>query len=213
MEQEWFSLGIQYCCQALWLGPRKRLLDPAGPFWIDFCSIFVISHPRVLSGPATGLRARVLKNRANDRLLFGRSVVTYPLHEGGALHLVDAGQVFGFVRWRGDGYGTQTWRVVVARGLAAGEEGSAIPGLEPGGEVLLHAFGKARAKRALGAIDVLSDKHVLQEIAPAYWRHLHLCVDRNIILDPYEEAAFQRSRHAVPDECRLPCSRSVQGWR
>jgi len=132
-----------------------------------------------------------VKNRANDRLLFGRPVVTYPLHEGGALHLFDAGQVFGFVRWRGDGYGTQTWRVVVARGLAVGEEGSAIPGLEPGGEVLLHAFGKVRAKRALRAIDVLSDKHVLHEIAPAYWRHVHLCVERNVSPDPYDEAAFQ----------------------
>ena len=117
--------------------------------------------------------------------------MTYVLHEGGALHLFDAGQVFGFVRWRGDGYGTQTWRVMVARALAAGEEGTAIPGLEPGGEVLLHAFGMARAKRALRAIDVLSDKHVLHEIAPAFWRHVHLCVDRNVISDPYDEAVFR----------------------
>jgi hypothetical protein len=138
------------------------------------------------------LRLRVVKNRANDRLLFGRPVVTYPLHEGGALHLFDAGQVFGFVRWRGDGYGTQTWRVVVARGLAAGEEGTAVPGLEPGGDVLLHAFGKARAKRALRAIDVLSDRLVLHEIAPAFWRHVHLCVERNVIPAPYDEAAFRQ---------------------
>jgi len=150
-----------------------------------------MSRPRAISVPATGLRLRVVKNRANDRLLFGRPVVTYPLQEGGALHLFDAGQMFGFVRWRGDGYGTQTWRVVVARGLAAGEEGSAVPGLEPGGEVLLHAFGKVRAKRALRAIDVLSDKHVLHEIAPAYWWHVHLCVDRNVTPDPYDEAAFR----------------------
>jgi len=145
---------------------------------------------REISVPATGLRLRVVKNRANDRLLFGRPVVTYPLHEGGALHLFDAGQVFGFVRWRGDGYGTQTWRVVVARGLAVGEEGTAIPGLEPGGEVLLHAFGKVRAKRALRAIDGLSGKHVLHEIAPAYWRHVHLCVERNVTHDAYDEATF-----------------------
>lgn len=149
-----------------------------------------MNRRRAISVPATGLRLPVVKKRAGDRLLFGRPVVTYPLQEGGALHLFDAGQVFGFVRWRGDGYGTQTWRVVVARALAAGAEGTAVPGLEPGGAVLLHAFGKVRAKRALRAIDVLSDKHVLHEIAAAYWRHVHLCVDRNVTPDPYDEAAF-----------------------
>ena len=150
-----------------------------------------MSQRRAISVPATGLRLRVVRKCANDRLLFGRPAVTYGPYEGGALHLFDAGQVFGFVRWRGDGYGTQTWRVVVARGLAAGEDGSAVPGLEPGGEVLLHAFGKVRAKRALRAIDVLSDKHVLHEIAPSYWRHLHLCVERNVVPDPYDEAVFR----------------------
>ena len=150
-----------------------------------------MSHPRAISVPATGLRLRVVKNRADDRLLFGRPVVTYPFHEGGALHLFDAGHVFGFVRWRGDGYGTQTWRVVVARALVAGEQGTVVPGLEPGGEVLLHAFGKARAKRALRTVDRLCDRHVSREIAPAYWRHVHLCVGQGVALDPYDEAAFR----------------------
>lgn len=150
-----------------------------------------MKRSRTISVPATGLRLRVVKNCANDRLLFGRPAVTYGLNEGGALHLFDAGQVFGFVRWRGDGYGTQTWRVVVACGLKVGEDGTAVPGLEPGGEVLLHAFGKVRAKRALRALDVLSDGHVLHEIAPAYLRHVHLCVARNVRPDPYDEDAFR----------------------
>lgn len=49
--------------------------------------------------PPSGLRLRI----ANDRLFFGRPVVTYPLQEGGALNLFDAGQVFAFVRWRAMG--------------------------------------------------------------------------------------------------------------
>jgi hypothetical protein len=150
-----------------------------------------MSQRRAISVPATGLRLRVVRKCANDRLLFGRPAVTYGPYEGGALHLFDAGQVFGFVRWRGDEYGTQTWRVVVARWLAAGDDGTAVPGLEPGGAVLLHAFGKVRAKRALRAIDGLSDKHVLHEIAPSYWRHVHLSVERNVIPDAYDEAAFR----------------------
>ncbi len=150
-----------------------------------------MTRRRAISVPATGLRLRVAKNRANDRLLLGRPVVTYPFHEGGALHLFDAGQVFGFVRWRGDGYGTQTWRVAVVRALTAGEQGSAVPGLEPGGEVLPHGFGKVRAKRVLRTIGGLSDKHILHEIAPACWRHVHVCVERNVRPDAYDEAAFR----------------------
>jgi hypothetical protein len=174
---------------ALSVRTRSRLKDDE--IWPAICCASLMSRPRAISVPATGLRLRVVRNRAGDRLLFGHPVVTYAFHEGGALLLFDAGQVFGIVRWRGDGYGTQTWRVVVARALVAGEQGTAVPGLEPGGEVLLHAFGKVRAKRALRAIDGLCDRHVLHEIAPAYWRHIHLCVGQGVAPDPYDEAAFR----------------------
>ncbi|MEL6663512.1 MAG: hypothetical protein AAFO57_05945 [Pseudomonadota bacterium] len=38
---------------------------------------------------------------------------------------------------------------------------------------------------------MLFDKHVLHEIAPAYWRHVHLCVERNVRPDAYDKAAFR----------------------
>ena len=122
----------------------------------------------------------------NDRLLFGRPYAS----SNDQIQFVELGfkplQMFSFIRWRGDQYGTQTWRVIVAQAGRAGERLTRIPGVDPGAHLLLHAFGKARAKRALRVIDTLSEAHVLHEIAPAYWRHVHLQISKNKEPEPYE---------------------------
>ncbi|WP_373008012.1 DUF2840 domain-containing protein [Hyphomonas sp.] len=138
----------------------------------------------------TTLTLTVRGKSANDRLLFGRAFHSRGLPYRGAMHLFEPGQVFGFVRWRGDGFGTQTWRVVVAKAGQPGEKLTRIPGIKPGAHLLLHAFGKTRAKRALRAIDMLSDAHVLHEIHPAYWRHVHVQIANNLPLDTYDPDVF-----------------------
>ena len=127
---------------------------------------------------------------SNDRLLFGRPSASSKDPTDDVDLLFTPSQTFGFVRWRGDGYGTQTWRVVVAQTGSPGERLTRIPGVSPGAHLLLHAFGKTRARRALRAIDALSDEYVLNEIAPAYWRHVHVQIARNRPLEPYDAEAF-----------------------
>lgn len=80
--------------------------------------------------------------------------------------------------------------MVVAQAGHPGEKLTRIPGVRPGAHLLLHSFGKTRAKRALRAIDVLSDSHVLHDIHPAYWSHVHVAVAANLPLDPYDPDAF-----------------------
>lgn len=138
----------------------------------------------------TRLTLRQKRPFSNDRLLFGRSSAPLNDYPDYSELLFTPSQTFGFVRWRGDGYGTQTWRVVVAQTGSAGERLTRIPGVSPGAHLLLHAFGKTRAKRALRAIDILSDKHVLHELAPAFWRHVHVQIARNVPLETYDEEAF-----------------------
>lgn len=127
----------------------------------------------------------------NDRLLFGRPTLSVRVSEYLEELRFNPSQVFGFVRWRGDQYGTQTWRVVVAQAGCPGERLTRIPGVDPGAHLLLHAFGKTRAKRALRAIDMLSEAHVLHEIAPAYWRHIHLQISKNKEPEPYDQGTFE----------------------
>lgn len=140
--------------------------------------------------PKTQLTPRHRRPFSNDRLLFGHPSASSKDPSDDVELLFTPNQAFGFVRWRGDGYGTQTWRVVVAQAGRPGEQLTRIPGVSPGAHLLLHAFGKTRAKRALRAIDVLSDQHVLHEIAPAYWRHVHVQIARNAPLETYDEEAF-----------------------
>ena len=144
----------------------------------------------------TSFQTRLLLHKtgksANDRLLFGWPVSSTNHSNSTALNVFETGQIFGFVRWRGDGYGTQTWRVCVAEAGAPGEELTRIPGIDPGAHLLLHAFGKMRAKRALRAIDGLAERHVLHEIAPAFWRHAHLQVSRNLPFESYDTEMFKR---------------------
>jgi hypothetical protein len=138
----------------------------------------------------TTLTLTVRGKSANDRLLFGRASHSRGLPYRGTMHLFQPGQVLGFVRWRGDGFGTQTWRVVVAEAGHPGEQLTRIPGIKPGAHLLLHAFGKTRAKRVLRVIDGLSDAHVLHEIHPDYWRHVHAQIASNLSLDPYDPDVF-----------------------
>ena len=63
--------------------------------------------------PLTSVRLREAKLKARDRLVVGAPVKRFPFAPGSELVCFVPGQVFGFLRWRGDGYGTQTWRIVV----------------------------------------------------------------------------------------------------
>ncbi|MEL6693464.1 MAG: DUF2840 domain-containing protein, partial [Pseudomonadota bacterium] len=131
--------------------------------------------------PAVITRLSLLRagEKGNDRLLLGRPKQSVRPSEKQEELRFKPLQIFGFVRWRGDQYGTQTWRVVVAQAGRPGERLTRIPGVDPGAHLLLHAFGKTRTKRALRVIDLLSEAHVLHEIAPTYWRHVHLQISKN----------------------------------
>lgn len=143
------------------------------------------------SGPITRLSLLQAGKRGNDRLLFGRPTKSLRASEKPEELRFKPLQVFGFARWRGDQYGTQSWRVVVAQAGQPGERLTRIPSVTPGAHLLLHAFGKTRSKRALRMIDMLSEAHVLHEIAPAYWRHVHLQISKNEKPEPYDPKVFE----------------------
>ena len=146
---------------------------------------------RIDAVPETRLSLSQARDLGNDRLLFGRPTLSVRVSEYLEEFHFNPSQVFGFVRWRGDQYGTQTWRVVVAQAGCPGERMTRIPGVDPGARLLLHAFGKTRAKRALRVIDMLSEAHVLHEIAPAYWRHIHLQISKNKEPESYDPGTIE----------------------
>ncbi|GER05593.1 hypothetical protein JCM17846_32750 [Iodidimonas nitroreducens] len=91
----------------------------------------------------------------NHWLRFGAPDVQQDLDRRRSLALFKPGQVFGYIRWRANEYGTQEWRFTIVRAAEPSLLLSRIPGVCPGGEVLLLVTGNTKVKRALLQIDVL----------------------------------------------------------
>ena len=57
------------------------------------------------------------------------------------------GEIFAFVRWESNDYGTVLSRLDILRACDAGEVIATVPGVTPGGEILLRLDGWPRVKR------------------------------------------------------------------
>lgn len=114
------------------------------------------------------------KNRINHRLIFGKPVDLVRLDWQRSLAVFQPDQIFGYIRWRANKYGTQQWQVYVLQAVNRGSI-TCVPGIYPGANSLVATTGKARVQRLLGMLDQQTsaglDHH---RISPAYWRHVHL---------------------------------------
>jgi hypothetical protein len=104
------------------------------------------------------------------------------------------GEVFAFVRWAaGPHGGTAVSRLDIVRATARGEALSTLPGVLPGGELLLHLSGWSVVERALALIDGAEALGVdPADAAPDYWRHVHNRLSVGEAARPYT-----RERHAA----------------
>ncbi|PCI52869.1 MAG: hypothetical protein COB36_14275 [Alphaproteobacteria bacterium] len=108
----------------------------------------------------------------NHRLRFGRPVQSVRIDRTSSYSAYEPGNVFGYIRWQRDKYGTQDWRIYVCR---AAHDGcvTRLPGITPGADVLFALHGSSAVKRMLKHIDVLEKRAGdLEQISPAYWRQL-----------------------------------------
>ncbi len=102
-----------------------------------------------------------------------------------------AGNVFAFVRWASNDYGTVLSRLAIVRAVADGEAYSTLPDVTPGGEVLLHLGGWPRVRQALAVIDAIEDLGIDPAlVAPDYWRHVH-----NRLLVGHRPRVYTPARH------------------
>lgn len=129
----------------------------------------------------------------NHWLRFGAPETQQDLDRRRSLALFRPGQVFGYVRWRANEFGTQEWRFTIVRTSEPSLLLSRIPGVDPGGEVLLLAAGNTKVKRALLQVDVLeADGFDPADVSPAYYRHVH-----NRITAGQPVRAYSREQHAA----------------
>lgn len=129
----------------------------------------------------------------NHWLRFGVPDAQQDLDRRRSLAVFRPGRVFGYVRWRANEFGTQEWRFTIVRTSEPSLPLSRIPGVDPGGEVLLLAAGNTRVKRALLQIGVLeADGFDPAGVSPAYYRHVH-----NRITAGQPVRAYSREQHAA----------------
>lgn len=84
------------------------------------------------------------------------------------------GQVFAFVRWASNDYGTIISRLDIVRTVDRGEAFQTLPFVRPGGEILLRVDAWAKVERVFQAIDAIESIGVHPpDVSPAYWRHVH----------------------------------------
>ncbi|GAB5508504.1 MAG: DUF2840 domain-containing protein [Rhizobiaceae bacterium] len=82
--------------------------------------------------------------------------------------------VFAFVRWASNDYGTLVSRIDIVRTCRAGEPRSTVPGITPGGDVLLRLSGWPKVETVLEAIDAVETLGVRPEdVCPDHWRQVY----------------------------------------
>lgn len=112
-----------------------------------------------------------IRSRCNHRLRFGQSFETKTLSENKTLVAFEAGQIFGYIRWSRNAYGTRNWQFFVVRSVGAGRV-TRIPGISPGGDLLFRTRGVVATQRALKWLDGL-EKTIpfsLSDLPESYWR-------------------------------------------
>lgn len=84
------------------------------------------------------------------------------------------GSIFAFVRWAANEHGTIVSRIDILRAVDRAKPISTVPGVWPGGEILLRLAGWPKVEQALKAIDAVEAIGVdPKDAAPDHWTHVH----------------------------------------
>lgn len=94
--------------------------------------------------------------------------------------------VFAFVRWAANDVGTVLSRIDIIRTVERGAACSSVPGVSPGGDVLLRQAGWPRVQAVLAAIDAVEALGLeATDVAPDHWRQVHNRLSARKSIEPY----------------------------
>jgi hypothetical protein len=134
-----------------------------------------------------------LEKRIENRVRFGRPVSEKRLDRNRRLLSFAPGNIFAFVRWTSNDFGTILSRIDILRAVMPGQRYSTVPWIKPGGESLLRLSGWSKVERVLELIDAVEALDIdPAEVAPDYWHHAHNRLSVN-----ETPRTYTRSRHQV----------------
>jgi hypothetical protein len=117
-------------------------------------------------------------------------------HESDSFEWIDAndrdGNVFAFVRWAANDYGTVVSRIDILRAVSAGEAFQTLPFVRPGGDILLRIHGWPKVEMVLNTIDAIETLGIdPADVAPDHWRHVH---NRLSVNEPFRSYTCEQHR-------------------
>jgi hypothetical protein len=132
-----------------------------------------------------------IKGRIENWIRFGRTAEQRIVDNQRRIVSFAPGNVFAFVRWASNDYGTILSRIDILRAVAPGEPCSTVPHVRPGGESLLRLSGWPKVEKVLHAIDGIEALGIdPADAAPDHWRHIH-----NRLSVGEQPRPYTRSRH------------------
>jgi Protein of unknown function (DUF2840) len=134
-----------------------------------------------------------LEKRIEHWIRFGRDSGETILDRRRRILRFAPGNVFAFIRWAANDFGTILSRVDIVRAVAPGEAYSTLPFVRPGGDILLRITGWPKVERVLQAIDAVENTGVdAADACPDHWRHVH-----NRLTAGHEPRPYTSERHAA----------------
>lgn len=150
-------------------------------------------HP---DGPApftTLIELTFQKQKVEHWIRFGRKSYEQIIDRRRSIVGFAPENVFAFVRWASNDYGTIVSRLDILRAIGRGEPFQTVPFVRPGGEILLRLDGWPKVQRALAVIDTVEALSVDPADASLdYWRHVH-----NRLSAGQEPNPYTAERHAA----------------
>jgi hypothetical protein len=167
--------------------------------------------PRVNHGPASAAHAagaltRVeltwSAGRIEHWIRFGRDVDEEILDRRRRVLSFAPGSLFAFVRWSANDYGTTISQIDIVRAVTPGTPYQTLPGVHPGGDILLRIGGWPKVERVLQAIDAVEALGIdPADAASDHWRHVHNRLTAGLEPRHYTDAqhrAWRLRRRAQP---------------
>jgi len=133
-----------------------------------------VSQPTVDSDPLTRVELTWVERKIEHWIRFGHAAESTILDRKRRVVSFAPGQLFAFVRWASNDFGTIISRIDIVRTIRRGEAFQTLPFVRPGGEILLKVNSWPKVESVLRAIDSVEALGIdPADAAPDYWRHVH----------------------------------------
>ncbi|SNT24105.1 DUF2840 domain-containing protein [Sphingopyxis indica] len=115
-----------------------------------------------------------IKQRIEHWIRFGRIAEDQILDRRRRRVFFAPNSIFAFVRWASNDFGTAISRIDILRAVTPGEPYQTVPGVDPGGDILLRVHGWPKVQRVFESIDSIDALNIDPvDASPDYWRHVH----------------------------------------